>query len=113
MSPVPRREVLTRLPVRDRIAYRSCEDSHQIDNREQPYPNNVERMPEQRKAEQTPFHGRVKALDCDLGHHHRQPDQPGDDMQPVTADEREEGGEESATLRAGSDGDHAGELSQL
>ena len=34
-------------------------------------------MPEQRKAEQTPLDGRVKTFDCDLRHHHHQPDQAG------------------------------------
>src|SRR5260370_9312270 len=34
-------------------------------------------------------------------------------MQPVTADQRKEGGEESAALRTCSDGDHAGELPHL
>src|SRR5258705_9328974 len=34
-------------------------------------------------------------------------------MQPVTADKSKEGREESAALRTGSDGDHAGELPHL
>ena len=40
-------------------------------------------------------HGGAKALDCDLRHHHRQPDQSGGDVQPVAADKREEGGQET------------------
>src|SRR5450631_2344543 len=70
-------------------------------------------MPEQRKAEQTAFDGRVKALDCDLSHHHHQPDQACGDMQPVTADKGKKGREESAALRTGADRDHAGKLPQL
>src|ERR1700754_5023697 len=70
-------------------------------------------MPEQREAEQPPLDGRVKAFDCDLSHHHDQPDQAGGDMQPVTADQGKKGREKRAALRTGPDRDHAGELPQF
>ena len=55
----------------------------------------------------------TKALDCDLRHHHGQPDQSGGDVQPVAADQGEECGQEGAALRGGAAGDHAGELADL
>ena len=76
-------------------------------------PDDVERVPEQGEAEQAALHGGAKALDRDLRHHHRQPDQSGGDMQPVAADKREEGGKKRAALRGRAEGDHVGELADL
>jgi hypothetical protein len=53
------------------------------------------------------------ALDSHLRHHHRQPDQPGDNVHPVTADKSEEGGQERAALRGRAARDHVGELADL
>ena len=78
---------------------RSWTNSHQIDDREQPDPDDVERVPEQGKAEQAALHAGAKSLDCDLRHHHGQPDQSGGDVQPVAADQGEECGQKGAALR--------------
>src|SRR6516164_10153574 len=67
-------------------------------------------MPEQGKAEQPTVDARAESLDCDLGHHHRQPDQSGGDVQAVTTDNGEERGKESAALRCCTAGDHVREL---
>src|SRR5437870_9880107 len=101
------------LRARDRTTYQSWTNSHQIDDREQPNPDDVERVPEQGKAEQTAPHGGAKALDCDLRHHRRQPDQSGGDVQPVAPDKGEERGKKRAALRRGTAGDHVGELAHL
>ena len=70
-------------------------------------------MPEQRKAEQSAFHSGPDALDCDLSHHHDQPAQTDGDVQPVAADEGEEGGKKGAALRRRAASDHVGELADL
>src|SRR5262245_23640301 len=70
-------------------------------------------MPEQGKAEQPTVDGRAESLDCDLGHHHRQPDQSGGDVQAVTADKGEIRGKESAALWGRAARDHVGELTDL
>ena len=70
-------------------------------------------MPEQGKTQQAPLHAGAKAPDCDLRHHHCQPDQAGGDVQAVASDKGEECGQESAALRGGAAGDHVGELANL
>src|SRR4051794_12377192 len=107
------RPVLARLPVRDRKECRSWTNSYQIDGREQPHPDDVERVPEQGETQQPPLHAGAKTPDLDLRHHYDQPDQAGGDMQSVAADKREECGKESATLRRRSARDHVGELADL
>src|SRR5438445_311328 len=70
----PLRQPLAGRRVRDRaavrsgtgIALRSWADSHQIDEREQRNPDDVERVPEQGETKQPPLDGRAKALDRDL-----------------------------------------------
>src|SRR5215475_252764 len=90
----------TRLPGRDRRGwYRSWRNSHQINDREQPDPDDVERVPEQGEAPQPALHVAAEAFDGDLRHHYRQPDQAGGDVQAVAADQGKEGGQERAALR--------------
>ncbi len=55
----------------------------------------------------------MKAPEGHLDHHHDQPDQPGRNVQPMAADQGEEGGQEGAALRAGAAADHVGELAEL
>jgi hypothetical protein len=43
------------------------------------------RVPEQGKTKEAAFNGRANAIDCELGHHHRQPDQSGGNVQPMAA----------------------------
>src|SRR5262249_29018543 len=88
-------------------------NSYQVDGREQPDPDDVQRMPEQGEAEKPPIDGGAESLELDLRHHHGQPDQPGGDVHTVAADEGEERGEKSAALRGRAAGDHAGELMHL
>ena len=71
-------------------------------------------MPEQRQAGQPPLVGARSAravVTCD--HQHDQPDDAEGDVQPVGADQREEGGEEARALRAGALVDQVGELVEL
>src|SRR3954469_20384027 len=105
--------MVSRFRGRDRNVYRSWTNSHQIDDREQRDPDDVEGVPEQRKADEATLDIGAKALDGDLHHHHSQPEQTGSDMQPVAADEREEGGQKRAALRGRALRDHVGELAQL
>src|SRR3984893_13158906 len=111
--PPPVGIVAAGLPVRDRIECRSWTGSHQINNREQPNPDDVERVPEQGKAEQAALHAGAKVADRDLDHHHDEPDQPDRDVQSVTADKGKEGRQKGAALRGRAACDHAGELVQL
>src|SRR5215467_11596320 len=101
------------LQARDRKVYRSWTNSYQVDGREKPDPDDVQRMPEQGKAEQPPVDGGTESLEFDLRHHDGQPDQPGGDVQAVAADESEERREKSAALRSRAAGDHVGELMDL
>src|ERR1700750_2147433 len=107
---LPPRPALVCLQTDDRTSYRSWMDSHQIDDAEQPHPDDVERVPEQSEAEQAPLHSGSQTLECDLSHHNAQPDHPRGDVQPMTADQGKERGQERTSLRGGADGDHAGEL---
>src|ERR1700704_4257662 len=113
MPPPPCQEVLACLQALDRTACRSWTDSHQIDDCEQPNPDDVEGVPEQGEAEQAALDGGAKALDFDLRHHHCQPDQSGGNVQPVAADKGEECGQERAALRSRTDGNHACKLADL
>jgi hypothetical protein len=70
-------------------------------------------MPEQRKAEEAALHSGAKALDRDLRHHHKQPDQAESDVEPVASNKREEVGKKRAAMRACAVGDHPGELADL
>src|SRR6266567_7708268 len=99
--------------VPDRCALPSWRDSHQIDDCEYADPNDVERVPEQRKALQAAHYVGTETLDDDLRHHHHEPGQAGGDMQPMAADEREEGGKKRAALRGRARGHHARELVEL
>src|ERR1700689_228490 len=101
------------LRARDRSADPSWRDSHQIDDREEPDPDYVERVPEQSKAQQASHDGRAKVFDDNLRHHHGQPNQTRRDMKPMTSDKGEEGREKSTALRSRPDGYHAGELAHL
>src|SRR6202521_216430 len=65
---------------------RSWANSHQVDDREERHPDDVQRMPEERKTLETSCHAGPEALDGDLGHHHGEPYQPGGDMQSMAAD---------------------------
>ena len=65
------------------------------------------------KAEQAALDGGAKPFDCDLRHHHGQPDQSGGDVQSVAADKGKERGKKSTALWGRADGDHAGELVDL
>ena len=87
--------------------------SHQIDDREQRHPDDVERVPEQVEAEQPAQNVGAEALDEDLRHHRAQPQEPGADMQAVAADHGEEGRQEGAALRARACADQAGEIVRL
>src|SRR6266852_2969754 len=99
--------------VPDRNVLRSWRDSHQIDDREYPDPNDVECVPEQRKALEAAHYVGTEPLGGDLCHHHHEPDQAGGDMQPMAADEREERGKKRAALRGRARDDHARELVEL
>src|SRR6185312_5679662 len=86
------------------------ESAHQIDQAEDGDPDDVERVPEEREAEKPQADVLAKAFCAKLSHHRGEPDQSGRDVRSVTADEREEGGEESAAGRAGAVSYETGEL---
>ena len=56
---------------------------------------------------------RAEPLGEDLRHHRAEPQEADRDVQPVAADEGEEGGQERAAVRAVALGDHSGELVDL
>ena len=87
--------------------------SHQIDDREERDPDDVERVPEQGEAQDAAQDVGAESLGEDLRHHRQQPEQAGRDMQAVAADQREEGRQEGAARRPGAARDQAGELAQL
>src|SRR5713226_3326015 len=105
--PLPYRRVSACIRARDRTACWSWTDSHQIDDREQRDPDDVERVPEEGKTKETPLDRGTKALNGDLGHHHSEPDQTAGDMEAVAADEREERRQKCVALRSCPNGDHA------
>src|SRR6266478_3228271 len=99
--------------VPDRCALPSWRDSHQIDDCEYADPNDVERVPEQRKALEAAHYVGTETHGGDLRHHHQEPDQACADMQPMAANERKERGKKCAALRGRARGDHARELVEL
>ena len=93
--------------------WRSSQHSQQVDEGEDPDPDQVEEVPEQRQAGQPALVGGDQPALADLHHQHDQPDDAEGDVQPVGADQREEGGEEARALRPGALVDQVGELVEL
>ena len=92
---------------------RSSQHSHQVDEGEDADPDDVQEVPEHRQAHQA---ARVLGRQAVLAHLDHQRDQPDDaegDVQAVRADQREEGGQEGAALRAGAFVDQVRELVEL
>src|SRR5690242_17717793 len=83
----------------------------QVDDREYPDPDDVERVPEQTKAEEPPTYHRVEAEGLHLQQHDDEPAETQADVHAVRADEREEGREKGAVGWAGTGSHHGGELS--
>jgi hypothetical protein len=107
------RQVLRHLQARDPISIPSWGYCHQIDDGEDPDPNDVERVPKWGKAHEPQLYPGAKAHNSDLCHHHEEPDEPASNVQPVAAHKGEEGGEKRAALRGRALSDHAGELADL
>ena len=59
--------------------------SHQIDQREYADPDDIQRVPEQAPAQQTPQHRRPEALNEHLGHQIDERDQTAGDVNAVRA----------------------------
>ena len=88
-------------------------DSHQIDYGEQPDPNDIERVPEQGKTEETALHAGNEPSDCYLSHHHHEPDQTEANVQPVAANKSEECRKKCTALGGRTLSDHGGEFTDL
>src|ERR1700759_5853565 len=113
MEPTPASRGSACLRVRVRVGLRSWTHSHQINHREYPDPNDVERVPEQGEAEQAMLYSRSESEYRHLHHHHGQPDQSERDVKPMAAHKREERRKKRAALRRCADGDHACEFANL
>ena len=102
------------LRVRDRTVCRSWTNSHQIDDREQPDPDDVERVPEQGEAEQAALaRWRRKPLTATCAIITASQISPAVTCSPWQPTSGEERGKKSAALRGRAAGDHAGELADL
>src|SRR6516164_3208053 len=87
--------------------------SHQIDQREYADPDDIQRVPKQAPAQQTPQHGRSEPLNEYLGHQIDERDQPAGDVGAVRAYQGEEAGEKGAARGPGALRHHAGKFSGL
>src|SRR5262249_25444487 len=81
--------------------------SHQMDQRESPDPDDVQRVPEQAPAQQTPQHGGWQAVSEHLRHQIYERDQTAGDVDAVHANESEEGGQKAAAPGPGAHLHHA------
>src|ERR1700704_5575434 len=82
--------------VRHRAASRVLPSSrsHQIHERQQRHPDDVERMPEQAETQKAPKHEIARALYGRLRHHEGEPEQACGDMRTVQTDQAEKSREE-------------------
>src|SRR6516164_9508227 len=87
--------------------------SHQIDQREYADPDDIQRVPKQAPAQQTPQHGRSEPLNEYLGHQIDERDQPAGDVGAVRAYQGEEAGEKGAARGACVLRHHAGKFGSL
>src|SRR5665213_2934988 len=91
----------------------SSSGSHQIDHRKQRDPDDVERVPEQREAQDAPLDVGPKSLGEHLGHHGQKPKDAGRNVQAVAADQGKERRQEGAARRAVAAHHQRGEFLQL
>ena len=70
--------------------------SHQVDQREYPDPDDVQRVPEQAPAQQAPQNGGWQALRDHLRYQIDERDQAAGNVNAVCADQSEEGGQKAA-----------------
>src|SRR5215207_11730179 len=92
---------------------RSPLGSHQVDHRKHRDPYNVEGMPEQAEAENSPENIVPEVLGEDLRHHCQEPEQARGHVKTVAANQREEGRQERTPARPGATLDETGELAGL
>src|SRR3954453_2301141 len=92
---------------------RSYATPKQIDDGEYPDPDDVERVPEQRKEHNPAQDIGTKTLCEDLGHHGEEPQYAGGDVEAMAADEGEERGQESAARWAIAAGNEISEFAKL
>src|SRR5580692_1932876 len=96
------------LIAHDVARLRTCPEK--IDVGEDADPDDVESMPEQAETHPAPQDVGPEALGPELRHHGAKPEQTDRDVQAVATDQREEGGQKGATLRASAFSQHLDEL---